>query len=155
MTPLNSLNLQDLKDTAVRAPWWKFIYDLQSASVCAVRPTIHLENSSNGILPLIEGTAILNRIRVVGRLDGKQTRILLLLLNRLKQAVFVSEPSANKKFQAVSLKITSCRTAIKPLLFQKGLLMEIRVKMNAEINEVDGEQDVFKPDKIKKLAKGA
>jgi spore germination protein KC len=131
------------------------MYDLQSVSVCTVLPYVRLEDSSNGELPFLDGTAILYRTKVVRSLDGQQTRILLLLMNQLGQAVFAPEPSDKEKLQAVSLKISHCQSAIEPVLVQKSLMMEIHVKMEAEIGEIDGEQDVFKPDKIIKLEAGA
>lgn len=152
---LEYLFLTTKSETFLNVPYSKFIDDLQSVSGSVALPTVSLEDSGNGKLPFINGTAIINRTKPIGWLDGKQTRILLLLKNELKQAVFVPEPSAKEKVRAVSLKMTNCQTSIKPVLRQKGLIMEIQVKMEAEIGEIDGEQDIFKPDKIKKLAKGA
>lgn len=150
---LDGLFLTRKSETFLSVPFSKFINDLQSEIVCTVLPTVRLEDSSNGILPFLEGTALFYRTHEVGWLDGEQTRILSLLMNTLKQAVFAPEPSGNQKVKGVSLQMDNCQTAIKPVIGPKGLVMEIRVKMNAEIGEVDGEQDIFKPEKIKKLVK--
>ncbi|HBF39283.1 MAG TPA: hypothetical protein DDW50_18430 [Firmicutes bacterium] len=150
---LDGLFLAQKSETFLSVPFSKFIDDLESDSVCSALPTIRLEDSSNGILPLLEGTALFYRNKEVGWLDGKQTRILSLLMNHLKQAVFAPEPSGNQNLKGVSLKVDNCQTAIQPVLGPKGLVMKIRVKMDAQIGEIDGEQDVFKPDKIKKLIK--
>ena len=150
---LDALFLARKSETFLSVPFSKFINDLESEIVCTALPTVRLEDSSNGILPLLEGTALFYRTQEVGWLDGKQTRILSLLMNHLKQAVFAPEPSTNQKVKGVTLKMNDCQTAIKAALSSKGLVMEIRVKMDTEIGEIDGEQDVFKPDKIKKLIK--
>jgi spore germination protein KC len=152
---LDGLFLAGKSETFLDVHYSKFIKDLQSATVCAALPTIRLEDSPNGILPLLDGTALYYRTKEVGWLDGKRTRVLLLLMNQLKQAVFVPEPSDNHKVNGVSLKMDYCQTDIKPILGPKGLVMEIDIKMEAQIGEIDGEQDVFTPDKIKKLIKGA
>jgi germination protein, Ger(x)C family len=152
---LDGLLLARKSETFLSVPFSKFINDLQSESVCSALPTVRLEDSSNGTLPFLEGTAIFTRTKESGWLDGKRTRILLLLMNQLKQAVFAPQPSDNEKVKGVSLTMEQCQTVIEPVLGQKGLGMVIRVKMEAEIGEIDGEQDVFAPDKIKKLTQGA
>ncbi len=148
---LDALLSSQKSETFLSVPFSKFIGDLQSLSKSAALPIVGLENSSNGTLPLIEGTALFKQTKEIGRLDGKQTRTLLLLMNRLKQAVFAPEPSDVKKVKGVSLQMDNCQTAIKPVIGPKGLIMMIHIKIEAEIGEVDGEQDVFKTNKMKEL----
>ncbi len=133
----------------------KFIANLQSEGGCTALPTARLANFSNGVLPFVDGTALFLKTRPVGWLDGRQTRTLSLLLNKLGQAVLAPEPSEKQKLQTVSLKVSHCQTAIEPAFRRKKLIMTIRVKMTAAIGEIDGAKDVFQPEKIKKVAAGA
>jgi spore germination protein KC len=151
---LDYLFLSRSAETFFSVPFSKFMDDLQSASAAAVLPIVGLENSSTETLPFVNGTALLNQGKPAGRLDGKQTRILLLLTNNLKQAVFAPESASKEKVQAVSVSLTQSQTSIKPVLSPNGLIMQIRVKMEAEIGEIDGRQNVFTPDNIKKLTTG-
>ncbi len=151
---LDYLFLSRSAETFFSVPFSKFMDDLQSASAAAVLPTVRLENSITGTLPFVNGTAVLNQARLAGRLDGKQTRILLLLTNNLKQAVFTPESASKEKVQAVSLILTQSQASIEPVLLPNGLTMRIRVKMEAEIGEIDGRQNVFTPDNLKKVTAG-
>ncbi len=148
---LDGLLSPQKSETFLSVPFSKFIGDLQSLSKCAALPMVGLEDSSTGTLPLLEGTALFKETNQIGRLDGKQTETLLMLMNQLKQAVFAPEPSYVKKVKGVSLQMENCQTAIKPVIGPKGLIMMIHIKMEAEIGEVDGDQDVFKTNKMKEL----
>jgi spore germination protein KC len=150
---LDFLFLGRKAETFPSVPYWQFSNDLRSVSACTILPIVSLESSKNGILPFLNGTAVLDRTKVTCLLDGQQTRILLLLMNKLGQAVFTPELSANRKLQTVSLTTVKCQAEIKPVLQQQGLQMSIHVKIAAQISEIDGTGDVFQPTGLEKLIK--
>jgi spore germination protein KC len=152
---LDFLFLGRKAETFPSVPYWQFSNDLRSVSACTILPIVSLESSKNGILPFLNGTAVLDRTKVTCLLDGQQTRILLLLMNKLNQAVFTPEPSINRKLQTVSLTIVKCQAAIEPVIEQQGLQMSIHVKIAAQISEIDGTGDVFQPAGLEKLIKAA
>lgn len=151
---LDNLFLAPEAETFPKVPYSEFVNDIQSQAGCAALPTVRLEKSGAEVLPFLDGTAIFKRTKPVCRLDGKQTRIYLLLRNDLNQAVLVPEGADRERLQAVSLKIANCSSSVEPVLFQKNLRMEIDIKMEADIAEIDSDHDVFKPDKINQLKAG-
>ncbi len=152
---LDYLFLTRKSESFVSIPFWKFITDLQSSSNASTLPLVGLINSpSTGTLPLIAGTEMFNATKTVNRLDDNQTKMLLLLTNNLNQAIFAPEQSKSKEFQTVSLKVTQSRTTIEPERLPHGLAMKIQVMMEAQIQEIDSETDIFKPDKLKKIQQG-
>ncbi len=136
-------------------PYWKFMYSLQSEGFYAVLPTVRLEESARSVLPLVNGTEIISRNKTVCWLDGNQTKILLLLTDKLHDVNFIVEQAYNEKYQTVSLRVLDSKSSIKPVLSEKGLVMDISVQMEAYISEIDGSKDVFNEERIKNLEKEA
>ncbi|TCL76379.1 Ger(x)C family germination protein [Hydrogenispora ethanolica] len=152
---LDRLFLAAEAETFISMPYSEVMYDLSSPSACIHLPAVRLEDSDGGKLPFINGTAVFRRTKVAGWLDGKQTRILALLLNKLNRVVFVLRPSGHSTLPQVSLRTSHCQTAIEPVLSQNTLRMKVRVKIEAQIAEIDGVKEVFKPAALKKLKEEA
>ncbi len=151
---LDYLFLTGKSESFVSVPFWKFLTDLQSSSNASALPLVRLSDSASGTLPLIEGTEMFNATKTGGRLDGNQTKFLLLLTNNLNQAIFAPEQSESSAFQAVSLKTIHSRAIIEPERSPQGLVMKIQVMMEAQIQEIDSENDIFKPEQVKKIQQG-
>ncbi|RCX13001.1 spore germination protein KC [Anaerobacterium chartisolvens] len=142
-------------ETYMKVPYWEFMYSLQSEDFYAVLPTVTLEESDKGAIPLVNGTEIISRNKAICWLDGNQTKTLLLIMDKLRDATFIVEQTHNEKRQTVSLRILGSKTRIKPILGEKGLVMEVRVQMEASVSEIDGSKDIFKKENIKELEKEA
>jgi len=135
----------------VKTSYWEFVDNLNSLSSCASLTCVHLENSDTGILPYLVGTELISKNTPICFLDGNQTKILLLLQNKLKTANFILNQSKKDMTQNVSFTINNNEVTIEPIYIKNKLSVRLHLDLDAIIEEVDTEKDIFTPDDLKDL----
>jgi spore germination protein KC len=102
-----------------------FISHLLSQTVAPVTTLIKINEAGGKKKLSLAGTAVFKADRMVGKLDGRQTRGLLWVLGKVKRGAIVINTPGGK----AGLEITRSRTKVKPV-FNKG-----KVKFKISIME--------------------
>ncbi len=81
----------------------------------------------NGVESLeLNGTAVFKKDKLVGELNGKETRGLLFVIDDIKSGIIVVEPENQGK---TSLEINKSGTKVTPKITDNGVQMDIEVKL--------------------------
>ncbi|QOR36258.1 Ger(x)C family spore germination protein [Clostridium sp. 'deep sea'] len=98
-------------------------------------------------------TAIFDDFKMIGVLNKKETRGLLLLQNRIKVTA-VDIPSPRNPSLLLNVNVSTIKTSIKPQLNNGNLIIDIKVKSRGYINEKhDFNLDISKPEIMSKIGK--
>ncbi len=133
-------------------PLWKFIDDLSSKGISPTLPTVKLAHYKEKTTSEIYGTGVFKGEKLVGWLDGIETRSYLYLIDELKGGIIVIEEGEGKEITRISLEIMNNKTKVKPEYTDDDILMKIHIKTAVVIAEIGGEIDYIDKEKRDKLS---
>ncbi len=135
---------------------WKFTNIIASEGVGAIAGVVDLKEDEGKYRPYIMGTAIFRNDKLVGFIDGDETKYMLFVQNELKGGVLVEEIKGDDHEITIALEIFKNRTKIKPVINDDGNIeMHIKVEVKAAIDELGGTKNVIEGDKQKELERMA
>ncbi len=97
----------------------------------------------------LSGTAVFKGDRLVGTLDGRQTRGVLWVQGKVKQGAIIINVPGGK----AGLEIARSRTKVKPVLFKNKLKIKVSIHEEGNLNCQMSPEDLTKPEKLKSLAR--
>ncbi|WP_310831253.1 Ger(x)C family spore germination protein [Paenibacillus pedocola] len=127
------MNDETFTSTAPVVQIWDFIDKLETAGNNAVAPLIDIKEKNGQKNEHVNGTAVFVRDRMVGKLDGEETKYALFAKNKIKGGVLEVENA--KGIPTYSLEILSSRTKVKPKWVDGRLEMQIHTVTHAGLDE--------------------
>lgn len=120
---------------------WEFSNRLSVDGFSAIAPAVHLKESDGEMIPQIMGTAVFKGDKLIGLLDGHETKEMLFVQNQIKGGVFANESKTDDTY--ATLEIFKSKTKIQPV--NNGELAEMRViiDITTAIDEIDGTTDLM------------
>lgn len=113
---------------------WDFIDKLESNGASAVAPLIYTYEKNGEKYERVNGTAVFVRDRMVGKLDGPESKSMLFVRDKIKGGVLAAN---NKKGKPTySLEILSNKTKLKPRMVNGKLHMEVNTVTQVGLDEV-------------------
>ncbi|VBB07397.1 spore germination gerac [Lucifera butyrica] len=142
----NILDLQSRYGYSPIVSYLDFSNSLSSKTVSPVAGVINLD--ADGVLK-VAGTAVFNKDKLIGYMDEKETRGMQWLKGRVKDAsIVIRSPDKGK----ITLRVTNASSKIKPILSNHKPVMQVTIKTEGYIRDMEGSLDPMKePDIIKKL----
>ncbi|WP_069648855.1 Ger(x)C family spore germination protein [Caloranaerobacter ferrireducens] len=134
--------------------FWDFVKTLSEEGSSPFLPTTELVNKKKEKIPKIYGTAVFKKEKMVGWLDGIETRSLLFIRNQIKGGV-ISIKNVTDFNTDVTLEIFKSKTKLKPELRDGKLVMNIDVVTDVGIAEIDSTQDLISDKGREKVKKDA
>jgi spore germination protein KC len=132
----------------------EFLKDLSSEGISPILPVAYVVKKEEDIVPEIYGSAVFKKDKMVGYIDGIETRSMLLIKDELKGGVFVIEDVGEKNID-VGLEIFKAKTKVKPILKDGNILMKIDSEIDVGIGEIMGDEDLISEKGREKLKKQA
>lgn len=135
-------------------PLYEFIEDLNSTGKSAVIPTVKIDFSDENLTPIVFGQALLKGIKADTRLSGEETKMLLILKNRLKGGLLTLKSNIEGEEMDITLEVSKSKTKLTPQVLSlknKDFRMKVEVKLDVVIAEVGGGSDVIKESNREKL----
>lgn len=128
-------------------------YDNESKikGISTVIPSICLIQEDGKKTPQIMGTAIIKEDKLVGFLDGEETKTLLFVRNEIKGGILVEEFQTEEGQTLISLEVFNNKTKITPVVRDSQITMNITVKAKAAFAEESGSKSFLTEEGIKKL----
>lgn len=100
-------------------------------------PTVDLSTNNGQTTYKLTGTAVFKKDKLVGFLDGEESKYLLFVRDEIKGGVMLENLLSKEKPTTISLIIKKSQTKTKPVLVKGKLRMEITLKTQADIWEMD------------------
>ncbi|MCX7884071.1 MAG: Ger(x)C family spore germination protein [Caloramator sp.] len=145
------LDAQKNLSNAPKVEVWEFIDDLGKIGISPTLPTITLEKKNNKVIPKIEGSAVFKGDKLVGYLNGSETKSLLFIKNKIKGGLLTKKIDIENNYANISLEIFNNKTKIKPKIENNKLLIEISTDTDVSIGEISGNIDFSKEEERKKI----
>lgn len=152
-----SYTLNDMIDaqknlsSAPKVEVWEFINDLCRFGISATLPTVTLDTMNNKATPKVEGTAVFKGDKLIGYLNGKETKAFLFIKNEIKGGLLTKKVNIENNSANISLEIFSNKTKIKPKIENGKFLIDISTDTDVSIGEISGEIDFSKEEERKKI----
>lgn len=137
-------NVLKNEERIVNAPekeLWRLIGDLAGSGISAILPAVSLKEVNSRTLPSVMGTAVFKKDKLVGFLNGDDTKDLLFIQDKVKGGLLVQNGGGLNNGAKVSLKIFKNTTKLKPVEKDGNLEIAIDIKTAAAIDEIAGPQN--------------
>lgn len=128
------MNDEAFTSTAPVVEIWDFIDKLESSGNNAVAPLIQINEENGQKNERVNGTAVFVRDRMVGKLDGEETKYSLFVKNNVKGGVL--KVDNERGVPTYSLEIISSRTKVKPKWVDGKLQIQIHTVTHTGLDEV-------------------
>lgn len=112
--------------------------ELKTKGISAIAPSIKLIQIDGKMVPQIMGTAIIKSDKLVGFLNGDDTKDLIFIRNEVKDGLLIEKMLANDVPTPVSLEIFKSKTKVKPVVVDKNIKININIDTIAAIGEISG-----------------
>lgn len=119
----------------------QFCNDLEAEGISAIAPAISLRKIEGRLVPQIMGTAIFKEDKLVGFLDGEETKTMLFIKDEVRGGVLVEGIQGGKINTPTALEIFKNKTRVKPVIDDEGISMELNVETKVAIDEIAGTEN--------------
>ena len=93
------------------------------------------------MLPHIMGTAFFKTGKLVGFLNGEETKDLIFIKNEVKGGVLIEGTQGNDITTPVSLEIYKSKTQVTPVLDGKDIIINLNIDTTVAIDEIAGTEN--------------
>jgi len=129
-------------------PLWKFTNNLSSKGISPTLPVVKLAYYRDKVTSEISGTGVFDGTKLVGFLDGMETRAYMYVIDEIKGGIIVVEEKGEEKAR-ISLEILGSKTKIVPQFIDGDIVMKIIINTDVNIAEIGGQGDYIDKDRDK------
>ncbi|AIS53253.1 spore germination protein KC [Thermoanaerobacter kivui] len=97
------------------------------------------------------GSAVFNKDKLVGFLEEQDTKAVMVLMNKLKRSTLTLDKGLKGEKAHISLVVTKAHTDIIPKVQDKDISFDIKVNIEAYMNEQETKYDLTEPQNLEKL----
>lgn len=113
----------------------------QTKGLSTVIPVVRLKQADGKTVPEIMGTAIIKNDKLVGYLNGEETRDLIFIRDKVEGGVLVEDIPGDSNKTPVSLEIFKNKTKAKPLVSGKNIQINLDIETTVAIDEIGGAEN--------------
>ncbi|WP_410513348.1 Ger(x)C family spore germination protein [Paenibacillus sp. BR2-3] len=125
---------EEYVSTAPVVEIWDFIDKLESQGQDATAPLVFIHEKDQQKSEIVRGTAIFSKDKMIGTLNGEDSKYMMFVRNKVKGGILVVEDESGHP--AYSLEILSNRTKVKPMWVNGKLQVQIKTETNTWLDEV-------------------
>lgn len=133
----------------------QFDNDLKAKGISAIAPAVNLKQMDGKMLPHIMGTAIFKEDKLVGFLNGEDTKDLIFIKNKVKGGLLIEGTQGNDVSTPVSLEIFKSKTQVRPVVDGNNIEMNLNIDTTVNIDEIDGPENFIDDEGRMKLEQSA
>lgn len=158
LNPIKSFGLDEMMKnekslyTSIPTELWQLIQDLGSDSISASAPSIQLTVKDGTKIPEITGTAIFKKNKLIGWLNGDDTKYLAFLKNKMTSSIVPLTNAAGTN-NNVALEVYGNETKIKSEYQNEKIKMSVDTKTYVTIGEVQGTKNLIEEKGAEKVKK--
>lgn len=119
----------------------QFNNSFKAEGISPVAPIVKLKNVEGKMLPSIIGTGIFKEDKLIGFLNGEETKALKFIKNEVKGGVLIEGTEENNADIPVSLEIFKSKTKITPVVDGENIKINLNIDTIVAIDEIQGTQN--------------
>lgn len=151
----NMLTNQKVLGNARAVRLYELMSILEDEGISVALPAIHLAENSGKNTAELDGTAVFKSDKLIGFLSPDETKSFLFAINKIDRSLIPINENSLNKMDNITLEIFKSKTKLKPEFFDKKLTMNIKIKIEAAIGEIDTSVNYIENGKRNKLKKDA
>ncbi|MBO0962288.1 Ger(x)C family spore germination protein [Neobacillus sp. MM2021_6] len=128
---------------------WKVINEIEASGIVTALPVVALQKR----LPKMNGTAIFNKDKLIGFLDGEETEAFLFVRDEIRGGLLVVGKEDDITSSQISLEIFKSKTNLKPTINKADIKMNIHIDTTVTIDEINGKKNYMEERKKDLLEK--
>lgn len=142
---------------APQIPLYQLINDLAAEGKSAVLPTITLISNDDKIRYQLSGTAVFKKDKLIGFLEGKETKQLFFILNLDKGGLLVGDEIAKEEESGITLEVFQDRsvTKVKPIYKNDDIAIKLTIYIAVAIAENSKLKDLSSDEAVEQFRKQA
>lgn len=158
---VRSFNIDDMlanQKSLSKAPQtqiWEFTNHISDTGVDAVVPVVTLKQMDGKIIPFMYGSGLFKEDKLVGFLDGEETKYMLFVKDQVRGGVLVVGKTGEEKGVQVSLEIFGSGTKTKPVVDDRSIEFQVETETEVAIDEIAGSDDVIEEEGRLELERSA
>jgi spore germination protein KC len=133
---------------------YEFFDRVSYQQVSAIAPTVQLVEQHGEKTPLVGGTAIFKKEKLIGFLNEEDTKMILWLRDEVQGGLVIIKNVSGTK-DNVTLEIFNSKSKITPLMQEGVLKIKVEVDLDVGIGEIFGSTDFINNPGKQKLIKAA
>lgn len=130
------MQVQERNPTYIPVQIWEFNRALSEEGMSPILPVITLIEQDDKKIPMVEGSAVFEKDRLVGWLDSQDTRILNYLRSGKITGLLVTEPEFRGERKTVVAEARASEVKVSPKWENDKLSMEIVVHLFLDLHEL-------------------
>jgi spore germination protein KC len=132
---------------------WKVINDFEMPGIVAVLPVVKLSRQDDHRNAQIMGTAIFKKDKLVGYLNGEQTKDMLFVKDEVEGGLIIAGGQGNIIPKPISLEIFKNKTKLKSVSKGNDVKININIETSVGIDEIEGSKNYMNAEFNKKMEK--
>ena len=133
----------------------KFDIESKTKGISTVLPAINLKEIDGEIIPQVMGAAIIKDDKLIGFLNGDETKDLIFIRNEIKGGVLIEEMQTSVVPTFVSLEIFKNKTKVTPIVDSRGIEVNLNINATVAINEIGSTENFIDEEGRIKLEESA
>lgn len=129
---------------------WKVINDIESPGIAAILPVV----SFKGKTPIMMGTAIFKKDKLIGLLDSIQSQNLLFIRDEINGGILVVDSNNSLLPIPLSMEVFKSKTKITPVFNKDDIAFKINIETTMSIDEIGGDENYTDIQQVKKVENG-
>ena len=117
---------------------WNVLDELSNDSAATIIPNIIIKEIEGKKTPVVEGCSLYKSDKLVGIIKGDDTKILLMILDKMKAGLITNKDYESNLAVDVTLEVLDSKTKIKPRIESDKITIEIKIKTEVVIAEIMG-----------------
>ena len=118
-----------------------FDIESQTKGMSPIIPAVNLKQTDGKMVPQIMGTAIVKNDKLVGFLNGEETKDLYFIRDDIKGGLLIEEMQSNDGTTFVSLEIFKNKTKMTPVIEGKNIKINLNIDTIVALAETDSKQN--------------
>lgn len=150
-----AIDQQTALSKAPRIEAWEISNNIANKGAATTAPVVELKSDIGKEGPSVFGTAIFKKDKLIGFLNGEETKDMLFIQNKVKGGVLVQIEGESNKEVPVSLEIFNSKTKVEPVVDDNNITFNISINITAAIDEIGGSKDFIDESGRKELEKSS
>ncbi|MDP4180735.1 MAG: Ger(x)C family spore germination protein [Bacillota bacterium] len=134
---------------------YELINELEGEGISAALPAMGIATNAGKKTVELMGTALFKSDKLIGFIDSEETKYFLFVINKVNRGLLIQNESPENQMNKITLEIFKTKTKTKPEYYDGKVVMDIDIKTEVAIAEMETSMDYIKDVNRSKLKKDA
>ncbi|OAA83618.1 Ger(x)C family spore germination protein [Clostridium ljungdahlii] len=134
---------------------YEIINNIEEDDISSVLPLCDIKASDGKQAAELTGTAVFKGDKLVGSLNTEESKYFLFATNQIDKTLLVEKILDDDQMTNITLEVFESKTKVKPIYQNGKLSVDMNIRLDASIAEIDGSRDFIQGSRREKLKQAA